>query len=190
MLYMGDEFANTQGGNNNPYNQDNETTWLDWRRRTAFADLVRFTARLTALRRRIAALSRPRAWGPDDVRWFGVGAQLDLRPDARSLAFALYDDDGAPQLYVMINAFWDELTFEVQATPAGGWRTPDRYRAVEPRRRTGPRRRPVMASRTGDRGPAVHHRLGQLSRRRPLVASRPRPSRRAPLDHHSMVEPS
>ena len=30
MFCAGDEFMNTQGGNNNPYNQDNETTWLDW----------------------------------------------------------------------------------------------------------------------------------------------------------------
>jgi glycogen operon protein len=30
MFCAGDEFLNTQGGNNNPYNQDNETTWLDW----------------------------------------------------------------------------------------------------------------------------------------------------------------
>ena len=32
MFRMGDEFLQTQGGNNNPYNQDNETSWLDWRR--------------------------------------------------------------------------------------------------------------------------------------------------------------
>ena len=30
MLLAGDEFGRTQGGNNNPYNQDNETSWLDW----------------------------------------------------------------------------------------------------------------------------------------------------------------
>jgi glycogen operon protein len=30
MLRAGDEFLQTQGGNNNPYNQDNETGWLDW----------------------------------------------------------------------------------------------------------------------------------------------------------------
>jgi pullulanase/glycogen debranching enzyme len=30
MFCAGDEFLNTQHGNNNPYNQDNETTWLDW----------------------------------------------------------------------------------------------------------------------------------------------------------------
>ena len=32
MISAGDEFLHTQGGNNNPYNQDNETTWLDWDR--------------------------------------------------------------------------------------------------------------------------------------------------------------
>lgn len=31
MLLAGDEFGNTQEGNNNPYCQDNEITWLDWR---------------------------------------------------------------------------------------------------------------------------------------------------------------
>jgi glycogen operon protein len=30
MFVAGDEFLNTQRGNNNPYNQDNETTWVDW----------------------------------------------------------------------------------------------------------------------------------------------------------------
>ena len=32
MIVAGDEFLNTQRGNNNPYNQDNITTWLDWDR--------------------------------------------------------------------------------------------------------------------------------------------------------------
>ncbi len=30
MFVLGDEFGRTQGGNNNPYNQDNETSWVDW----------------------------------------------------------------------------------------------------------------------------------------------------------------
>ncbi len=35
MFAAGDEFLRTQRGNNNPYNQDNETTWLDWSRKEA-----------------------------------------------------------------------------------------------------------------------------------------------------------
>jgi glycogen operon protein len=49
MLSAGDEIGHTQGGNNNPYCQDNETTWIDWAR--ADADLLAFTARTIALRR-------------------------------------------------------------------------------------------------------------------------------------------
>ena len=44
MFVAGDEFLHTQGGNNNPYNQDNETTWLDWTKLEANGDLLRFCA--------------------------------------------------------------------------------------------------------------------------------------------------
>lgn len=42
MFRMGDEFLQTQGGNSNPYNQDNETSWLDWRRLERHRDVFRF----------------------------------------------------------------------------------------------------------------------------------------------------
>jgi glycogen debranching enzyme len=48
MLTAGDEFGRTQGGNNNAYAQDNETTWLDWGKRDQ--QLLAFTARLVRLR--------------------------------------------------------------------------------------------------------------------------------------------
>ena len=42
MFAAGDEFLHTQGGNNNPYNQDNETTWLNWQRLHKNSDIFRF----------------------------------------------------------------------------------------------------------------------------------------------------
>ena len=42
MFGAGDEFLKTQRGNNNPYNQDNETTWLDWSRQELHSDHFRF----------------------------------------------------------------------------------------------------------------------------------------------------
>ena len=45
MVAMGDEFGRTQGGNNNAYNQDNATSWVDW-------DAPRRVRRPRALRRR------------------------------------------------------------------------------------------------------------------------------------------
>ena len=51
MFCAGDEFLNTQRGNNNPYNQDNETTWLDWERLEQNRELFRFFQRMIALRK-------------------------------------------------------------------------------------------------------------------------------------------
>ena len=49
MLLAGDEVGHSQGGNNNAYAQDNETTWIDWAR--GDLGMLAFVARLSALRR-------------------------------------------------------------------------------------------------------------------------------------------
>lgn len=73
MLLAGDELCHTQGGNNNAYAQDNETTWLDW---PEDGDLAQFVARLTALRAAHPVLRQRRflhgdvlADGLPDVIW-------------------------------------------------------------------------------------------------------------------------
>jgi glycogen operon protein len=58
MFCAGDEFLNTQQGNNNPYNQDNETTWLDWDRARAHQDVFRFFREMIAFRRRHPSIAR------------------------------------------------------------------------------------------------------------------------------------
>jgi glycogen operon protein len=122
MLRAGDEFMQTQSGNSNPYNQDNETSWLDWNRLEANGDIFRFFKRMIAFRKAHRSLGRSRFWR-DDVRWYGVGPAVDLSHHSRSLAFYL---DGASQqdvdLYVMINAYWEDLVFTVQEGRAGQWR--------------------------------------------------------------------
>ena len=48
MILMGDEVRHTQGGNNNAYCQDNETSWVDWTLLEKHADVHRFLKLLTA----------------------------------------------------------------------------------------------------------------------------------------------
>ncbi|MEM7675591.1 MAG: isoamylase [Myxococcota bacterium] len=117
MMYMGDEFANTQQGNNNPYNQDNDVTWLDWTRRHHFDDLVRFTRKMVAFRHHYG-FGRPRAWTSEDVQWHGIDAQPDLSFASRSLAYRLRCEAG--DVYAMINAYWGPLSFRLQHP--GPWR--------------------------------------------------------------------
>jgi isoamylase len=122
MFRAGDEFLNTQFGNNNPYNQDNETGWLDWSQLQANADIFRFFKNMIAFRKAHPALSRSRFWR-EDVAWYGVGPGVDLSDHSRSLAFCLHgisqDDD---DIYAMINAYWEDLEFEIQEGSAQEWK--------------------------------------------------------------------
>ena len=122
MLRAGDEFLQTQGGNDNPYNQDNPSTWLNWDLLDANHDMFRFVKLAIAFRKAHRSIGRSRFWR-DDVRWYGVGPSADLSAESRSLAYALggashWDDD----LYVMINAWQEALTFEIQEGKTGDWR--------------------------------------------------------------------
>ena len=121
MFRAGDEFLNTQIGNNNPYNQDNEISWLDWSLLQTNQDIFRFFKSMINFRKSHRSLCRSRFWR-EDVSWYGTGPAVDLSPDSRSLAFCLHgasqaDDD----IYVMINAYWEELQFRVQEGAPQDW---------------------------------------------------------------------
>jgi isoamylase len=114
MMRAGDEFLNTQLGNNNAYNQDNEIGWLDWSQVQKNQDIFRFFQGMIAFRKTHPSLCRSRFWR-EDVSWYGTGPSVDLSHDSHSLAFCLHgasqsDDD----IYVMINGYWEELEFQVQ----------------------------------------------------------------------------
>ena len=121
MLRAGDEFLQTQGGNDNPYNQDNPTTWLNWDLLDANRDMFRFVKLAIAFRKAHPTIGRSRFWR-DDVRWYGVGPNTDLSHDSRSLAYCLHGASHRDvDLYVMINAWQEPLTFEIQEGTAGDW---------------------------------------------------------------------
>jgi glycogen operon protein len=79
LLLAGDEFARTQGGNNNAYSQDNETSWVDWSLLERHAGLQSFVRKLIAFRAAHPVLRRTQFFkgqtGPDgeppDIAWFG-----------------------------------------------------------------------------------------------------------------------
>ena len=121
MFRAGDEFLNTQFGNNNPYNQDNITGWLDWSQLRTNQNIFRFFKNMIAFRKSHPSLSRSRFWR-EDIAWYGTGGRADLSYESRSLAFCLHgasqnDDD----IYVMINAYWVRLEFQIQEGTAQEW---------------------------------------------------------------------
>ncbi|MAS45613.1 MAG: 4-alpha-glucanotransferase [Rhodobacteraceae bacterium] len=102
MLRAGDERGQSQGGNNNAYCQDNETTWLDWQ--ADDAGLTGFAAAAAALRARLPVLRRPvflhgapRADGCPDCEWAGLaGGDPDWGAEAPAgYVLVLRGEDGA-----------------------------------------------------------------------------------------------
>ncbi len=121
MFCAGDEFLNTQKGNNNPYNQDNETTWLDWDLLKKNRDIFRFFKRAISFRKSRKMIGRSRFWR-QDIRWYGAHEEADLSHDSHSLAYRLHGSEfNEPDLYVMINAWHQPIEFQIQEGRAQDW---------------------------------------------------------------------
>lgn len=73
MLLAGDEFGNTQWGNNNAYCQDNEMAWLKWDEfdRALFEEVKQ----TIALRKKICSLSCDQWWSAENVQWLDTQGQ-------------------------------------------------------------------------------------------------------------------
>lgn len=122
MFTAGDEFMQTQQGNNNPYNQDNQTTWLNWDLLEKHQDMFRFWKRMIAFRKAHPSLSRSRFWR-DDIRWYGTGTSPDLSEHSHSVAWCLHGaSQGDHDIYCIANAYWEPLSFAIQEGQAGDWR--------------------------------------------------------------------
>jgi glycogen operon protein len=88
MLLGGDEFRRTQGGNNNAYCQDNETSWHDWSLTEHNRDILRFTGGMTAFRRAHPVLSKEQFYTDADIQWFGPQGGLPNWEDPKARQFA------------------------------------------------------------------------------------------------------
>jgi glycogen operon protein len=85
MLCAGDELGRSQQGNNNAYCQDNELSWVDWRRDPAREELLDFTRRLIALRHRHPVLRRRHFFQGRQIRGSQVRDLTWFRPDGHEM---------------------------------------------------------------------------------------------------------
>jgi isoamylase len=131
MLLMGDELRRTQNGNNNAYCQDDETTWFDWSLLNRHHDVFRFVKELVSLRKgRALAIEREdltlnELLARNFVEWHGVRLkEPDWGTESHSLAATVYLDEQKLRLHLMINAYWEPLSFELPAPSDGygSWR--------------------------------------------------------------------
>ena len=132
MLLSGDEFANTQYGNNNAYCQDNEISWLDWNQLERYRDLYDYVRRLIAFRKAHPVL---RADGYDfshngtgypELSFHGTQAwNLDEHSPGLSFAYMYAEDhvryctERDAFIYVAVNAYWETQHYGLPILPEG-----------------------------------------------------------------------
>jgi glycogen operon protein len=130
MILMGDEMRRTQGGNNNAYCRDELSNWLDWSLLERHADVHRFVSLLLArrvLRDQTAEqqrLSLTSVLEQAKMAWHGV---RHLQPDwgvhSHSLAMGAEMRREDAGLYLIMNAYWEPLVFELPPAPEDNpWR--------------------------------------------------------------------
>jgi glycogen operon protein len=132
MLLMGDEVRRSQGGNNNAYCRDNETSWFDWDLLERHADVRRFVRLLIAGRLQPdLALTDPamtlnQLLGQARLEWHGVSlGKPDWGEDSHSLALTAWTLSRRVAFHLMINAWREPLAFELPPAPdlpGGRWR--------------------------------------------------------------------
>jgi len=141
MLFGGDEFGRTQGGNNNAYCQDNEISWFDWENMDeglhAFvARLIQFRKDHPVFQRRRWFHGRPvRGTGVTDIGWFKPDGELMTDADwqagyTRTLGVFLNgraiptpDHRGEPiiddSFYILFSAHYEQMMFKLPTCPWG-----------------------------------------------------------------------
>ncbi len=124
LISMGDEVRRTQQGNNNAYCQDNEISWFDWSLVDEHADMLRFVQHLIAGRLQRSAdrtghETLTALLNSAEVTFHGVELnQPDESP--HSLAIFLKSSNNV-HLHMLINAYWEPLTFQLPQIDAN-WR--------------------------------------------------------------------
>lgn len=117
MFLAGDEFGNSQNGNNNSYCQDNEISWLNWDLLKKNRELFEFFQFMIRFRKRHPVIMRnlPKAvCGMEPIRAHAEQAEITNLPEnARTFAisFAGYDvEKGTDDLvYVAVNSYWESV---------------------------------------------------------------------------------
>ena len=131
MILAGDEFCNSQLGNNNPYCLDNEISWLDWKGyKSGNSEMFRFVKNLIAFRKKHKILHMGQELSMTDSlscgfpgisyhsssAWYG---ELDGQNRKIGVMYCGKYADEDELIYIAYNMHWMEHTFALPALPGG-----------------------------------------------------------------------
>lgn len=120
-ILSGDEFGNSQDGNNNVYCQDNETAWLDWNDLNREKELFEYVKSLIALRKKLDILHPGESlsgfaetnYGVPEISYHGEQAwKVPNRVDSRQLGVYYHNENcEVTDCFIAYNMHWEEKTF-------------------------------------------------------------------------------
>lgn len=137
MFYAGDEFCNTQFGNNNAYCQDNEISWLDWDRLEKYSEIHDFVRDMIAFRKKhevIRSRTEPSSFGFPDISVHNTYAwNSNFRDDDHVIGvmFAGKPNGVDDAVFIAFNSYWQECPVELPKLPSGYDWNIDFYTNVE-----------------------------------------------------------
>ncbi len=128
MFFAGDEFGNTQFGNNNTYCQDNEVSWLDWNlleknrdQFEFFKFMIHYRMRHSIIRKRLPDA----VCGMEPISVHDADADNTVLPEGAltfGICFAGYDREKGrdDMVYLAVNAYWEDVTITLPQIPGSG----------------------------------------------------------------------
>ena len=125
-ILSGDEFMNTQKGNNNAYCQDNLISWLDWNQLSRQEELYTFVCRLIALRKACMKQTAKKSEdtmgrsGIPQISYHGEDAwQMPAGRASRQLGVFYHEECTEKDFYIAYNMHWLSHSFALPSLPKG-----------------------------------------------------------------------
>lgn len=133
LLSEGDEFSNSRGGNNNPYNQDNPTGWVNWNDDPDSREILAFTKNLIRYRKAHKVFRMDHPFRMQDNRGFGFPDVSFHGKEAWNPSFHSFDhsvgilfcenyageEEKLKLQYIAVNTYWEDISLGLPRLPRG-----------------------------------------------------------------------
>lgn len=127
MFFAGDEFCNTQFGNNNAYCQDNIISWLDWSRLEEFKEIHDFVRHMIQFRKEhpiLRKMTKPSSCQFPEISVHNgtpFNASTDYKTKLIGIMYAGRNEEDTEDdiVFYCINAYWEPLVMQLPVLPNG-----------------------------------------------------------------------